>query len=158
MIVDKNMENQNLDLQHKFEEEIVVIRRVAAKRTGGPNIRFSVLAAVGDKNGTIGLALAKAKENIVAIRKAKEKARKSVFKVKLNKDGSIPHEVKAKYGASKIFMKPAPLGAGIIAGSSVRQILELAGYKNISAKILDGSNKITNAYAVMEALKQLKED
>ena len=55
-------------------------------------------------------------------------------------------------------MKPAPLGAGIIAGSSVRQILELAGYKNISAKILDGSNKITNAYAVMEALKQLKED
>lgn len=152
----QNMENQ--DLQFKFEEEIVIMRRVAAKRSGGPNLRFSVLAAVGDGNGTIGLGLAKAKENIVAIKKAKDKARRSTFKVALNENGSIPHEVKAKYGASRIFMKPAPLGAGIIAGSSVRQILELAGYKNISAKILDGSNKITNAYAVIEALKQLKED
>jgi small subunit ribosomal protein S5 len=152
------MENQNQEIQHKFEEEIVTIRRVAAKRSGGPNLRFSVLAAVGDKNGTIGVALARAKENVVAIKKAKDKARRSTFKVILNENGSIPHEVKAKYGASKILMKPAPLGAGIIAGSSVRQILELAGYKNISAKILDGSNKITNAYAVIEALKKLKED
>lgn len=152
------MENQNQEIQHKFEEEIVTIRRVAAKRSGGPNLRFSVLAAVGDKNGTIGVALARAKENVVAIKKAKDKARRSTFRVKLNENGSIPHEVKAKYGASKILMKPAPLGAGIIAGSSVRQILELAGYKNISAKILDGSNKITNAYAVIEALKKLKED
>jgi small subunit ribosomal protein S5 len=152
----QNTENQ--DVQFKFEEEIVIMRRVAAKRSGGPNLRFSVLAAVGDRNGTLGIGLAKAKENVNAIRKAKEKARRSTFKVKLNENGSIPHEVKAKYGASKIFMKPAPLGAGIIAGSSVRQILELAGYKNISAKILDGSNKITNAYAVIEALKKLKED
>ena len=150
-----NMENQ--EIQHKFEEEIVMMRRVAAKRAGGPNLRFSVLAVVGDKNGTIGIAIAKAKENVVAIRKAKEKARRSTIKVKLSASGSIPHEVRAKFGASKILMKPAPLGAGLIAGSSVRQILELAGYKNISAKILDGSNKITNAYAVMEALKKFIE-
>ena len=88
---------------------------------------------------------------------SKEKARRSTIKVKLSASGSIPHEVRAKFGASKILMKPAPLGAGLIAGSSVRQILELAGYKNISAKILDGSNKITNAYAVMEALKKFIE-
>ncbi len=148
--------NKEIQIGPKLEEEIVAIRRVATKRPGGAKMRFSVLAAVGDKNGTIGMALAKAKENVLAIRKAKERAKKELLSVIITDKGSIPHEVSAKYGASKVLLKPAPLGAGIIAGSSVRQILELAGYKNISAKIIDGSNQINNAYAALTALKKLR--
>ena len=153
--MDINKINTN-DNQPKYDEEIIAIRRVATKRTGGAKIRFSVLAAVGDRNGTIGLAIAKAKENVNAVRKAKDRARRSLIAVKITEDGSVPHEVNSKFGASKILMKPAPLGAGIIAGSSVRQILELAGYKNVSAKIIDGSNQINNAYAAMAALEKLR--
>jgi small subunit ribosomal protein S5 len=148
---------ENLQQGPKFEEKVIVMRRVAAKRTGGNKMRFSVLAAVGDKNGTLGIALAKARENVSAVKKAKDRAKKYLFTVTVTKDGSIPFDVSAKYGASKVYLKPAPLGAGLIAGSSVRQILELAGYSNVSAKIIDGSNKINNVYAVLEALKKLKD-
>jgi len=137
------------------EERILAIRRVATKRTGGASYHFSALAVVGDRAGNIGVAVAKSKENIVATNKAKNKAKKLSFTIPITSKGSIPHEVSSKFGASRLYMRPAPLGAGIIAGGSVRQILELAGIKNISAKIIGSTNKINNAYATVDALKKL---
>lgn len=138
-----------------MEERILNIRRVSTKRAGGAAYHFSALAVVGDRNGKIGIGVAKSKENMVAMRKAVNRAKRNVFAVPLTDAGSIAFEVTAKYGASKLFMKPAPLGAGIIAGGSVRQILELVGIKNVSAKIFGSTNKINNAYATDIALKKL---
>lgn len=148
------MERQDKEVSN-FEERILNIRRTSTKRAGGASYHFSALAVVGDRNGKIGVALAKSKENIVAIRKAIEKAKRQSFDIPLTDKGSIPFEVRSKHGASKLFMKPAPLGAGIIAGSGVRQILELAGIKNVSSKIIGSTNQINIAYATVEALKEL---
>ena len=143
------------DKVQTLEERILNVRRVSTKRAGGAAYHFSVLAIVGDRNGKIGIGVAKSKENMVAMRKAVNRAKRNVFSIPLTDKGSIAFEVSSKYGASKLFMKPAPLGAGIIAGGSVRQILELVGIKNISAKIIGSTNKINNAYATNIALKRL---
>lgn len=140
----------------KFEEEVLKIRRVSTKRAGGSAFHFSVLSAVGDHAGRVGIALAKSKENVKAIKKSKEKARRNMVDINITKVGSIPHEVYIKDGAARILLRPAPLGTGIIAGGSVRRILELAGIKNISAKIIGTNNQIMNAYALMQGLKSLK--
>lgn len=140
----------------KIEEEILHIRRVSTKRVGGSSFHFSALSVAGDRKGNVGVAIAKAKENLTAITKSKEKARKSMISVPVTESGTIPHEIYVKKGAAKIFLKPAPLGAGIIAGGSVRQILELAGITNVSAKIIGSNNQINNAYALMEALGSLR--
>jgi len=139
-----------------FEERVLKIRRVSAKRSGGSSVHFSALSAAGDHSGKIGVAVAKSKENINAIKKSKEKAKRSMFEVCITEEGSIPHEVKAKKGAAILYMRPAPLGSGIIAGGCVRQILELAGYKNVSAKVIGSSNQINNAYVTVVALKKIK--
>lgn len=142
--------------QPKIREEILKIRRVSTKRAGGSSFHFSVLAAVGDDEGNVGVAIAKSKENTLAIHKAKQKAKRSMFQIPLTKEKSIPREIFFKDGSSIIYLKPAPLGAGIIAGSSVRTVLDLAGVKNVSAKIIGSSNPINNAYALIKALKKLK--
>lgn len=139
-----------------IEDRVLKIRRVSTKRAGGSSFHFSALTASGDHAGNVGVAIAKSKENVNAIRKSKDKARRQMINVEITKDGSIPHEVYIKNGASKLFLKPAPLGAGIIAGGSVRQILELAGIKNVSAKIIGTNNQISNAYTLIDALKSLR--
>ena len=139
----------------QYEEQILQVNRVAKKRKGGERIGFSVLVAVGDKQGKVGVALGKAPAVVEAIRKASKKAKKSLVKVHLD-GGTIPHAVKVKYGAGRIILKPAPAGRGLVAGSSVRVILRLAGVKDVSAKILGTRNKITNAYATIKALEELK--
>ncbi|OGC52161.1 hypothetical protein A2982_01590 [candidate division WWE3 bacterium RIFCSPLOWO2_01_FULL_39_13] len=138
-----------------YEERVLKIRRVSAKRAGGSSLHFSALCAVGDHAGQVGVAVAKSKENINAIKKSKAKAKKNMFSVQITEGGSIPHEIRVKNGASILFMKPAPQGSGIIAGGSVRQVLDLAGYKNISAKIIGSSNQVNNAYVVVMALKAI---
>ena len=138
-----------------YNEEILKVRRVSTKRSGGSNFHYSVLAVVGDNNGNVGIALAKSKENSNAIRKAKDKAKRSMIKIPLTKDKSIPHEIFIRNGASILFLKPAPLGAGIIAGSSIRRIMELAGIRNVSAKIIGTNNQISNAYTLMDAFREL---
>jgi small subunit ribosomal protein S5 len=139
-----------------IEDVVLKPRRVATKRPGGANMHYSVLAAAGDRNGMVGIGLAKSKEMSAAISKSKDKARRTMVKIELTENGSIPHEVYIKNGASILYMKPAPLGAGIMAGGSVRQILDLAGIKNISVKIIGTNNQISNAYTVLKALKSLR--
>lgn len=139
-----------------IEDRVLQIRRVSTKRAGGSSFHFSALSASGDHDGKIGVAIAKSKENLTAIKKSKDKARRTMIEIPITKNGSIPHEVYIKNGAAVLFMKPAPLGAGIIAGGSVRQVMELAGIKNVSVKIMGTNNQISNAYTTIKALKLLK--
>lgn len=141
--------------EKEFDERVIQVRRVSKKTKGGNKISFSVLVVVGDKKGKVGFALGKAPDVRSAIHKAIKYAKKNMIKVPL-KQGTIPHEVRNKYGAAKIILKPAPLGAGIIAGGAIRSVVEVAGVENIVGKILGTKNNLTNVYATMEALKKLR--
>ena len=124
--------------------------------TGGRRFAFSVGIVIGDKKSRVGVGLGKAGDTPLAIDKAVRDARKNMIKVNLTKNGSIPHEVSSKYSSSRVLIMRAP-GKGILAGSSVRTVLEFAGAKEVSAKIFSRSkNKINNAKAAIKALAQLK--
>lgn len=139
----------------EFEEKVVQVNRVSKKTKGGNKIGFSVLVVVGDKKGRVGAGLGGAPDVSSAVKKAVLYARKHLITVPLNKT-TIPHEVFVKLGAAKVMLKPAPPGAGVIAGGPVRAVVEAAGIRDIVSKILGTSNKASNVYATMEALKQLK--
>ena len=145
----KNIENK------EYKEKVLKISRVYKTTTGGRTISFSVLAAVGDENGKIGIGLGKANGVPDAIRKAIAKAKKNVVDVSL-KGTTLPHEVIGKFGATSVLLKPAHEGTGVIAGSSAREVLELAGVHNILTKIRGSKNKINVARATIEGLKELR--
>lgn len=139
----------------EFDQKIISIRRVTRVVTGGRRFSFSVAVVAGNRKGSVGVGLGKAGDTSIAIEKALKNAKKNMVTVNLNKYHSIAHEVKAKFSASRVVIMPAP-GRGIIAGSSARTVLELAGIKDVSAKIRSGSkNKINNARVAIEALKML---
>lgn len=146
------MDNNRFNSQ--YEEKVVQINRVSKKTKGGNKVRFAALAVVGDKAGKVGVGLAKSADVSSAIAKAVLVAKKKMITVPLVKD-SIAHEVRVKKGASQIILRPAPAGSGIIAGGAVRSVVEAAGIRNISSKILGSDNKAGNIYATFEALKQL---
>jgi small subunit ribosomal protein S5 len=129
-----------------------LIKRVSKKTTGGNYISFTALVAVGDKKGQVGIGLQRGLEVPQAIRKAIKYARKRMVTIQL-KNSSIAHDIRVKYKGSSVIIKPAPVGAGLKAGSVVRSILSLAGVANASAKILGSRNQLNNAYAVMKALE-----
>jgi small subunit ribosomal protein S5 len=139
-----------------LEEKVIQINRVAKKTKGGNRMGFSVLTVVGDKKGSVGVGLGKAPDVMGALRKSINRARKGMEKVFL-KGTTIPYEVRIKMGAAKVLLKPAPVGTGIIAGGSVRAVVEAAGVRDVVAKILGTKNKASNVYATMAALKRLKE-
>jgi len=141
--------------KEQLSEKIIQVNRVSKKVKGGNRIGFSVLVAVGDKKGRVGVGLGKAPDVSSAIKKSMRKAKKNLIEVPLS-GTTIPHEVKVKKGAAKILLKPAPPGSGLIAGGPVRIIAELVGIKDMSAKILGTRNKISCVYATIEALKKLK--
>jgi small subunit ribosomal protein S5 len=138
-----------------FEEKVVQVSRVSKKRVGGSKISFSALVVVGDKKGQVGVGLGKAPSVSVAVSKGAAYAKKHLIKVPL-RGATIPHEVKVKRGAARILIKPAPIGSGLIAGGAVRVVVELAGIKDISSKVLGTGNKASNVYATLEALRQLR--
>ena len=140
-----------LDLQ----EKMVALNRVSKTVKGGRIARFTALMVVGDGNGHVGYGLGKAAEVPDAIRKGIEDAKKNLITVSL-KDTTIPHEVLGKFGAGSVLLKPAALGTGIIAGQTVRAVLELAGIKNIRAKSLRSNNKTNVVKATFESLKKLR--
>ena len=123
---------------------------------GGKRLRFSALVVTGDGNGYVGIALGKANEVPLAINKASATARKNLIEVKLA-GRTIPYEMKVKFGAAKVLLKPAAPGTGIIAGGSIRAVVEAAGIKDILTKSLGSSNAINVAKATMLALTQLKD-
>lgn len=138
----------------EFDQKIISIRRVTRVVTGGRRFSFSVAIVIGDRRGRVGVGLGKAGDTPVAIDKAVRDAKKNMITV-LTKNGSIPHEVRAKYSSSRLVIMPAP-GKGILAGSSVRTVLEFAGLKEVSAKIFSRSkNKVNNAKAAIKALGKL---
>ena len=139
----------------EFEERVYHIKRVSKKVTGGNAIGFTALVIVGNGNGKVGSALGKSKDVSRAIQKAIGKAKDKVVEVNL-KDSTIPHEVTHKYAAAKILLKPAPEGSGIIAGGPVRVVLELAGVKDVSAKMLGSSDKLSNVRCTVLALQKLR--
>lgn len=127
------------------------INRISKKTKGGNKIRFSALVVVGDRNGKVGVGLGKSNDVSAAIAKAVTYAKKRFIHI-LIVNGTISHAIRVKKGAAEVLLKPAPSGSGIIAGGAVRSVVELAGIKNISSKILGTDNKASNVYAAFEAL------
>lgn len=140
----------------EFDQRMITIRRVARVVAGGRRFSFSVAIIIGNKKGKVGVGLGKAGDTTLAIDKAVRDAKKHMITVRLSKDSSIAHEVSAKYCAARVTLMPAH-GRGLVAGSSVRPVLELAGVTNVVAKVHSGSkNGLNNARAAIEALKVLK--
>jgi small subunit ribosomal protein S5 len=135
----------------EFEERVVHINRCAKVVKGGRRFSFSALVVVGNKNGTLGVGIGKAKEVSECIRKATEAAHRNLMEVKVF-GGTIPHETKVKFGATKVFMKPASEGTGVIAGASARAVLELAGVHNILTKVYGSSTPQNVVYATLNGL------
>ncbi len=143
---------QQKDRSH---EQVLQIKRVSKKTSGGNYITFTALVAVGDGQGKVGLGTGRAQEVPLAIQKAITKARKSMEQIQVV-NTTLPHMVMTKYKSSVIMLKPAPQGTGLKVGGVVRTILELSGIQNASGKIIGSRNQASNAYAVMKALSTLK--
>ena len=142
--------------QLELEERVVSIKRVTKVVKGGRNMRFTALVVVGDKNGHVGVGLGKAAEIPEAIRKGREDATKKLVEVPMDENGSVPHDFTGKFGSASVLIKKAPEGTGIIAGGPARNVLELAGLKNIRTKSLGSNNKQNVVLATIKGLSELK--
>lgn len=142
-----------LDLK---EESLIQINRVAKVITGGRRFSFNAIVTVGDGNGHVGIGFGKANEVASAINKAKENAKKNLFKTSVI-NGTIPHEIIAKFGASKVMLKPASPGTGLIASAAIRAVLAQAGYTDVLSKITGSTNALNVVRATEKALMSLKD-
>jgi small subunit ribosomal protein S5 len=140
--------------EKRFDERVVHIDRVARVVKGGRRFRFRALVVVGDRNGQVGIGLAKGADVAAAVAKATEVAKKHFIKVNTY-NGTVPHEAEAKVGGAHIMLKPASPGTGLIAGGVVRTVLEVAGIKNCLSKSLGSTNKANTAYATIATLTSI---
>jgi small subunit ribosomal protein S5 len=139
-----------------LKEKVVQVNRVAKVQKGGRRFHFSSIVVVGDGQGHVGVGHGKATEVPESIRKGIEDAKKHLIKVPIVGPGTIPHQVIGEFGAATVLLKPASEGTGVIAGSSVRAVVEAAGYRNILTKSLGSNNPVNVTRAVIRALAQLK--
>ncbi len=139
----------------EFEQKIVDMRRVTRVTSGGRKFSYSVAVIAGDKKGKVGFGTGKGLDTAAAVDKAYRKAKKNIISIPLTKSGTIPHDTYAKYSSARVEIRPAP-GKGIVAGSSVRDVMEIAGIKDIIGKLRSGTkNKTNNAQATIMALSKL---
>lgn len=138
----------------EFDQQVVDLSRVTRVTKGGKQLSFRACVVIGDRNGRVGFGIDKGKDVQIAVEKAVNQAKKSLIRVPMYNE-TIPHRVENKYKAARLVLQPAPKGSGVIAGSSIRVVLELAGVHNVSAKMLGHtSNKINNVKATYECLKK----
>ena len=151
----KERKEKPMEEKSELKEKVVAINRVAKVVKGGRTFRFSAVVVVGDGNGHIGVGNGKAAEVPDAIKKAMQEAKKNLVEVPIV-DTTVPHEFVGKFGSAKVLLKPAVVGTGLIAGGSVRPVLELAGYKNIRTKVIGTNNPRNVVYATIEGLKSMQ--
>lgn len=152
----KNTANRVKAGELELKEKVVAINRVTKTTKGGRTFSFSALVVVGDENGVVGHGLGKAKEVQEAIAKGIDDAKKNLIRVPV-RHGTIPHDQLAKEGAAKVLIKPAAKGTGVIAGGTMRAVLESAGVKDVLAKSLGSANPHNVVKATFNALMQLRE-
>ena len=145
----------NFKKEKEFDQKIVDLARVTRVMAGGKRMKFRATVVIGDKKSKVGIGIGKGADVTVAIAKAVNVAEKNMIKTPLV-GGTIPCEINEKFGAARIYLKPAKPGTGIIAGSSVRTVLELSGLQDVVAKIYGSKNKINNVKAAIDALKDLE--
>ncbi len=142
-------------MQEQLVETTVIIRRTSKMTSGGRKFRIDAWVVVGDGNGRVGVGHGKAQETPDAIQKAIRKAKKGMIKTVVWR-GTVPHDVQVKFKATKLLLKPASPGTGIIASRPVRAILEAAGYRNVLTKLIGSTNPVNALYATMKALSMLR--
>jgi len=153
---DRRPRRQHAEEKKEFEERVVDINRISKTVQGGRHMRFSALVVVGDMKGRYGFAMEKSGEVPDAIKKSLEAARHNIHNIHIVRGATIAHEVMGKFGATKVYLKPAPAGTGIIAGGPVRAILELSGLKNVVSKVYGARASINVIRATDNAISQLK--
>ncbi len=152
----RNFQKNKEEKKQEFESKLLDLARTSHTRAGGRRIGFRAVIIIGDKNGRVGLGVAKGADVAQAIEKATKLAKKNLINVPIVSD-TISHEINAKFGPARVLLKPQRKGRGLVAGGTVRVICNLVGIKNISSKILGRTgNKLNNARATIIALKKLK--
>ncbi|MDD3679734.1 MAG: 30S ribosomal protein S5 [Candidatus Shapirobacteria bacterium] len=154
-MIDNRRRNDHRNQEDEIYNRVIEIKRVSKKTKGGNSISFTALMVVGDRQGSVGIALGKGLDVLSAINKGKGRAIKDMFTVPM-RGKTIPHDINLKRGAAQVLLKPAPPGSGIIASQSIKLVMEAAGYEDLSVKILGTNNKMANVKALIEALKELK--
>ncbi len=145
-----------VEKKDEYESKLLDLARVAHTRAGGKKLRFRAVIVTGNKAGKVGVGVASGLDVAQAVEKATYQAMKNTIEIPIVRD-TIPHEVHAKFGAAEVMLKPQRKGRGLVAGGTVRVICQLAGIKNISSKLLGKTgNKLSNARATIDALKELK--
>lgn len=139
-----------------FEERVVQVRRVTKVVKGGKNLNFRAIVVVGDMNGRVGVGVGKAQEVVSAVQKSALNARRNIITVPMTKYKTFPHRADGKFGAAKVMLRPACPGTGVIAGGSVRVVLEMAGIENALGKQLGSNNALNNARAVIVAVQKMR--
>nr|BBK20562.1 ribosomal protein S5 [Cryptomonas sp. SAG 977-2f] len=148
--------SKSKETEIEWQERVVQVRRVTKVVKGGKKLSFRVILIIGNAKGKVGVGVGKASDVIGAVKKAVTDGKKHLLEVSITKNSSVPHIITGRSGAAKVILRPSAPGSGVIAGGSVRTILELVGIKNILAKQLGSNNPLNNARAATNALSQLK--